>query len=214
MCFTNTAQIKIRALRVHALISNAADALVASVASRMMPGGEGRTTRQEVVWIGDLDEAMIGVLFIYDTEARNTYVEVRTVHTFVAGANDPRVTEVTRCIMRAWCVCDSRRVIRLGSVNASIATPRLAEGISFAVPGEHGVHDNSAWFLHAEELVERIMALRSASIHTRRAQIVIRTIKTLVSHSDNGVIAQVATNSDMHERRSRSGRLQRDWYCF
>jgi hypothetical protein len=87
--------------------------------------GREETARQEVIWIGELDEAMIGVLFTGDAEARNTGVEVWTVHTFVTETDDPRVTKVAHCIMRAWhTICDSkvRRLVRLGSANASIST--------------------------------------------------------------------------------------------
>jgi hypothetical protein len=144
--FTISTKIKVGTFRVHALVSNTNNSLVASITSCVMRLNWDSVANKIIGLLVNFDKAMIRVLLLCDGKARSTRVEVRTIQTFITQTHNPRVTQVASGVVslggnvmgnisRTWTLCNS-----------------------FAIAAEHIMYDDPTRFLDVNELMEGVMA--------------------------------------------------------
>jgi hypothetical protein len=108
MSFAIGAEVEVRALRVHALVPDTGDDLLAGIAPRAMSLlWLSRAVEYEILLVLDLDKAMSRVLLWSDSIARGANVKVRAVHAFVAISNHLAFAKIA----------DSRMMDRCGAAN-------------------------------------------------------------------------------------------------
>jgi len=128
------------------------------------------------------------MLLISDSEARGTRVEVRAVQAFVAITPDPRVAEVASCIVNVkfWRRHDRRDWSGLWGWNIVVM---------------NDVHNNLPRLSKLNELVVTILVeLLHTLVHTRLAQVEVRTVQTLVPRADDNIVTLVAANAGVQYR--------------
>jgi hypothetical protein len=99
MSFTSFAQVKIKAVWVHALETDGVDGLGASVAGCKVGNAEVATTAEVVSWLCDFYKRVSRVLFIRYAEARHAGVKIWAIKTFITITIDPGVAQVTNSEM-------------------------------------------------------------------------------------------------------------------
>jgi hypothetical protein len=191
--FARSTQVVIGAFRVHAFESVTVNGLLAAITSSIMHLMRRNTGTNVIFWPLDSGETMKGMLLVGDSEAGRASVEIRALETFIAVTLDPRVTEVTGGVMNNQSGC-SRRLSRGRS-----SARRFSSSFPFPIPTEYSVHDDLSRFVYIEELVERIMGMRSSSRNAGRAQIIVCTIEALVTNALDCVATHITNDSPVND---------------
>lgn len=185
--FTSIAQIVVGAIRMHALVSHTVNDLVARIADGVVP--HLRDCPSDVILrVLDLDESMARMLLLGDGEAALTRIEVWTVQAFVTLSNDPALAEIAIGSVRGG----RRRGRGRGLAGLWWTHPRSII--------KHSVNDDASRLLNIDELVERLMPLRTPLVDTGLTEVIVWTIEALVPGSHNHAITAVADDVRMHRR--------------
>lgn len=174
--FTVFTQIEIGAVRMHALVPDTNDILIAAVAggkmmSRLM------AAKQKVLWIRHFDKRMRRVLLRSDSKTLFTSIEIGTVRAFIACSDDPRIAKITSSIVERD---------RLGPLDRNVRRVEFNPRLSF----------------DPQEVVVRMGG--SSVANATVTQIIIWTVQALESIASDTLLASIADNTRMDSTYRRS----------
>lgn len=170
--FTAFAKVKIETFVMHALVSDAVNTFVTIIANRHVHGTYRPIGTQVISGVGNLDECMMGVLFLGNSVTGAACVEIRTISAFITATSNAGVTEIT-----------SRTVNRANGWRGTLGHGH--RGRCRWSGASDARNDDAAWFNDFPELVEGIMSFGSTCSDAFSAEVVIRAIQALVSDSFN-----------------------------